>query len=184
MSFLQSQPRTASLFTASQAANQSIVDHVLEVSRTYTAMEKNGLTVDDLIDAYNRGTQQAIDYSLEFFFSAYAIVLHEQGRDVLEGLDQFPMPAKSSAFPLSNSRLDELIRRGITQRDLEKVERLGERNIRKDMGIDELLKALNKIEGNNLADRVQELIDEEITAADIMERCKRETGVDIKHIVG
>ena len=43
---------------------------------------------------------------------------------------------------------------------------------------------LNKIEGDELTDRMQEIIDEEITAADIMERCKRETGVDIKDVLG
>ena len=43
---------------------------------------------------------------------------------------------------------------------------------------------LNKIEGDDLADRVAKIIDEEITAADIMERCLKETGVDIKDVLG
>jgi len=43
---------------------------------------------------------------------------------------------------------------------------------------------LNKIEGDDLADRVAKIIDEEITAADIMERCRKETGVDIKDVLG
>lgn len=43
---------------------------------------------------------------------------------------------------------------------------------------------LNKIEGDDLTDRVQEIIDEEITAADIMERCLKETGVDVKALLG
>ena len=79
-----SSSRTASLFTAANNAVDAALHHSLEVERTYNAMSKNGITVDDLIDAYNRGSQSALDFATSFFFSAYAIALSEHGREVEE----------------------------------------------------------------------------------------------------
>ena len=76
-----------SLHASTHSSLQSAFDHAVRVEKLYEGMGKRGYTVDDLIDAYNRGCQQAFDFSLKFFFSAYAIALNENGRDIMEALE-------------------------------------------------------------------------------------------------
>lgn len=179
-----SSSRTASLFTAANNAVDAALNHSLEVERTYNAMSKNGITVDDLIDAYNRGSQSALDFSTSFFFSAYAIALSEHGREVEEALNQTPMPRERGGFLIKPEQLSEMARRGITKRDLVKMERLGATETKKELGIERFIEVISKFEDERLVSRVREIMDEEISAADIMERCKDETGVDIEKELG
>ena len=176
--------RAASIISDTTAATKAAVDHTLEVASTYNAMSKNGITVDDLIDAYNRASQDALDFSISFFFSAYAIALHEHGRDVLDALNSCPMPEKKGGFPVSGTMLDEMARRGITKRDVQRFERLGAKKTEQEMGLERFIEVIKSIEDEDLVERVQEIMDEEIVAADIMERCKIETGVDVKALLG
>ena len=182
MAEMLSPSRAASVLSDTTA--QSIVDHTLEVERTYNAMSKNGISVDDLIDAYNRGSQQALDYAISFFFSAYAIALHERGRDVEDALNKTPIPEEKGGFPLSGKQIDELARKGITKHDLDRMERLGAKKTEQEMGLNRFIEVISDFEDDELVERVQEIMDEEIVAADIMERCKNETGVDVKAMLG
>ena len=176
--------RASSLFTATNTAVDAAVNHSLEVQRTYYAMARNGITVDDLIDAYNRGSKDALDFAISFFFSAYAIALYEDGREVEEALNQTSMPRERCGFPIKPEQLSEIARRGITKRDLLKMERLGAAETKKELGIERFLEVISEFEDEMLVSRVREIMDEEITAADLMERCKDETGVDIEKELG
>ena len=176
--------RTSLLFSSTESAVKAAVDHSLEVEQTYIAMSKNGLTTDDLIDAYNRGSQQAFDFAVSFFYSAYAIALHERGRNVIEVLNNSPLPEERKGVMLKAAKLNDMTRRGIKQSDLQYMERLGTSEAKREMGIDRFIATIRKVEDEDLVDRVQEIMDEEIIAEDIMERCKAETGVDIKTILG
>lgn len=180
MAEMQSQSRAASLYAATQTA----LNHTLEVQKAYAAMEKQGFTVDDLINAYNSGVQQSFDFATTFFFAAYAIALNEMGRNVMEALNAAPVPEDTHSFPISSEQIDELKRRGISKKDLLRMERLGAANTKKEMGTDALLKALSKVESEDMIQRVAEIMDEEIVASDILDRCKRETGIDIAAMLG
>lgn len=63
-------------------------------------MSRAGYTVDDLIDAYNKGADQAFVFAISFFYSAYAIALKENGRDVNEALNKTTLPENTVTVPL------------------------------------------------------------------------------------
>ena len=94
------------------------------------------------------------------------------------------MPREHCGFPIKPEQLSEMARRGITKRDLAKMERLGAAETKKELGIERFLEVIGEFEDEKLVSRVREIMDEEITAADIMERCKGETGVDIEKVLG
>ena len=172
-----------SLHASTHSSLQSAFDHAVRVEKLYEGMGKRGYTVDDLIDAYNRGCQQAFDFSLKFFFSAYAIALNENGRDIMEALNSTPLPKDTHTFPLGEEKIAELARRGITKKDQKNMEVLGVRQVKKEIGVERLLKVLGDVEDDEMLARIQEIMDEEIVVADIIERCKREPGVDIKAVI-
>ena len=179
LKYIESGSPVQSLHASTHSSLQSAFDHAVRVEKLYEGMGKRGYTVDDLIDAYNRGCQQAFDFSLKFFFSAYAIALNENGRDIMEALNSTPLPKDTHTFPLGEEKIAELARRGITKKDLKNMEVLGVRQVKKEIGVERLLKVLGDVEDDEMLARIQEIMDEEIVVADIIERCKRETGVDI-----
>ena len=63
------------------------------------------------------------------------------------------------------------------------MEVLGVRQVKKEIGVERLLKVLGDVEDDEMLARIQEIMDEEIVVADIIERCKRETGVDIEAVI-
>lgn len=101
---------------------RSIVRREEQKQARYAKLEKNGITVKDLEENYNKGKHDALKWASEyyqpFFYSAIAIVLH---------------------------------------RDLK-------------FGETRMVRFL---------EAVQQIMTEEICTADIIERCRRETGLDI-----
>lgn len=92
----------------------------------HARLMKNGITLQDLTDEYNRGRRDAtkeyvdrlLPYQQKFFYSAAAIAAHD-------------------------------------------------------------LFGFGKDRGERLLDRIQQIMCEEISTGDIIQRCKRETGVDV-----
>ena len=92
--------RKDALFSGADKAIQTSIDHMNTVQETYKGMSRAGYTVDDLIAAYNRGSQQAFDFAISFFYSAYAIALKEMDRDVEETLNKTTLPENTVTVPL------------------------------------------------------------------------------------
>jgi len=212
----------------SQSQLDAVVRNALHQQQLKASLAQQGITWQQLKDAYNeaytRGETEMMDFKLSFFFAAAAIAFHEKydsdpdataaftiavphvlngetdaetiisrclsetGVDV-RGVDTPPPSVKS--ILRNKAAVDRMKKTGITAADLEKEKQIGYQhgwNKQFRMSVCYASVALelfhehgvNAGEIEQFLERVSEIMDEEISAADILERCRQETGVNVE----
>ena len=222
----------SSSFTAYRAAEAARAQERISANQAlFSSLAQNGISWNDLDNAYNDGfndgEREMLTYRFSFFYAAAALTYHEsfnaepdatatfirslftapgetRNRDELvkkckaeTGVDTSyadPPKAKPERSTRKDRRdVERMTRTGITERDIEENRKAGYEAGWKSVfylsscyaSVAITLHSLHSWDAAKIEqflERIEQIQDDEISAADIIERAKEEAGVDVSEI--